>query len=92
PIDACYKAVERIVGIKGKLLNYSLQAITSGKDALGEVTIKVQFGDKIITARGASTDIIEASAKAYLEAVNRLQAASPVRNPLAIQEELSQFR
>ncbi|OQX54594.1 MAG: 2-isopropylmalate synthase [Candidatus Omnitrophica bacterium 4484_213] len=74
PIDACYKAIERITGLKGKLLDYSLQAITSGKDALGEVSIKVRFKDEIITARGASTDIIEASAKAYLEAVNR-QAA-----------------
>ncbi|MCD6094244.1 MAG: 2-isopropylmalate synthase [Candidatus Omnitrophica bacterium] len=76
PIDACYKTIERITGLKGKLLDYSLQAITSGKDALGEVSIKVRFKDEIITARGASTDIIEASAKAYLEAVNKLQATS----------------
>ncbi|RKY39995.1 MAG: 2-isopropylmalate synthase [Candidatus Omnitrophota bacterium] len=72
PVDACYKAIERITGVRGKLLNYSLQAITSGKDAVGEVSIKVKFKDRIITARGASTDIVEGSAKAYLEAVNKM--------------------
>ncbi len=74
PVDACYKTIERITGVKGKLLSYSLQAITSGKDALGEVNIKVKFAKKIIIARAASTDIIEASAKAYLEAVNKAAA------------------
>jgi len=72
PVDACYKAIDRATGIKGKLLNYSLRAITGGKDALGEVAVRVRAKGRIISGRGSSTDIIEASAKAYLNAMNRL--------------------
>jgi len=72
PVDACYKTIDRITGIKGKLIDYSLQALTSGKDAQGEVTLRVRFDDgQVMTGRGASTDIIEASAKAYLNAINK---------------------
>jgi 2-isopropylmalate synthase len=57
---------------KGKLLDYALRAVSQGKDALGEVTVKVEFnGGKIVTGKGSSTDVIEASARAYLNAVNR---------------------
>ena len=53
-------------------MDYSLRAVSQGKDALGEVTVKVDFGDKqLVTGKGASTDVIEASARAYLNAVNR---------------------
>lgn len=72
PVDACYKAIDKATGIKGKLLNYSLQAITGGKDAVGEVAVRVKAKGEVITGRGSSTDIIEASAKAYLNAINRL--------------------
>ncbi len=72
PVDACYKAIDGATGIKGKLLDYSLRAITGGKDALGNVTIRVKAKGKVISGRGSSTDIIEASAKAYLNAINRL--------------------
>jgi 2-isopropylmalate synthase len=72
PVDACYKAIDKATGIKGKLLNYSLRAITGGKDAVGDVTISVKAKGEVITGRGSSTDIIEASAKAYLNAINRL--------------------
>ncbi len=72
PVDAAYKTIDRITGIKGKLLDYSLRAVTSGKDALGEVTVKIKEGKEISVGRGTSTDIIEASAKAYLNAVNKL--------------------
>ncbi len=73
PVDACYKTIDRITGVKGKLLDYSLRAITGGKDAQGEVTLRVQFNtqSQLITGRGTSTDIIEASAKAYLNAINK---------------------
>ena len=61
---------------RGTLLDYSLRAVSQGKDALGEVTVKVDFGDKqLVTGKGASTDIIEASARAYLNAVNRFLLA-----------------
>ncbi|MFH0840338.1 MAG: 2-isopropylmalate synthase [Candidatus Omnitrophota bacterium] len=72
PVDACYKAIDKITGVKGKLLNYSLRAITGGKDAVGDVTVRIKVKDEILTGRGSSTDIIEASAKAYLNAVNRI--------------------
>ncbi|MCD5397348.1 2-isopropylmalate synthase [candidate division NPL-UPA2 bacterium] len=72
PVDAAYKTIDRITGIKGKLLDYSLRAVTSGKDALGEVTVKIKEGKEVSLGRGTSTDIIEASAKAYLNAVNKL--------------------
>jgi 2-isopropylmalate synthase len=72
PVDAALKAIDRLTHTKGKLLDYSLRAVSQGKDALGEVTVKVDFGKgKVITGKGASTDVIEASARAYLNAVNR---------------------
>ena len=58
--------------MKLNLLDYSLHSVTGGKDALGEVMVKVQVKGGMVTGRGASTDIIEASAKAYLNAINRL--------------------
>jgi len=72
PVDACYKAIDKITGEKGKLLDYQIRSVTSGKDALGEVSVKIESNGKIISGRGASTDIIEASIKAYLSAVNKL--------------------
>ena len=72
PVDACYKAIDKITGIKGRLLDYSIQAVTRGKDALGEVRLRVKARGKEISGRSSSTDIIEASAKAYLDAVNKL--------------------
>jgi 2-isopropylmalate synthase len=72
PVDAALKAIDRITKTRGKLLEYSLRAVSQGKDALGEVTVKVDFGKgRIVTGKGATTDIIEASARAYLNAVNR---------------------
>jgi len=72
PVDACYRAIDEITGIKGKLVNYSLKGVTGGKDALGEVTARVESCGQTVTGRGASTDIIEGSAKAYLDAMNKL--------------------
>jgi 2-isopropylmalate synthase len=63
------------VGLKPKMTDYSLRAITSGKDAQGEVTVRLEEGGLTILGRGASTDIIEASAKAYLNALNKLMVA-----------------
>jgi 2-isopropylmalate synthase len=73
PIDAALKTIDRITGIHGKLLDFALQAVTVGKDAMGEVSVRVQFeSGEIISSKGASTDIVEAGAKAYLSCVNRL--------------------
>ena len=72
PVDASLKAIDRLTKTHGKLMDYALRAVSQGKDALGEVTVKVDFGAaKLITGKGASTDVIEASARAYLNAVNR---------------------
>ena len=72
PVDAAVKAIDRITGVRGELKDYSLRAVSEGEDALGEVTLKADFGDgELITGKGASTDIIEASARAYLNALNR---------------------
>lgn len=75
PVDATLKAIDRLTRTRGRLLDYSLRAVSAGKDALGEVTVKVDFGDgTVVTGKGTSTDIIEASARAYLNAVNRYLA------------------
>ncbi|MFZ5639432.1 MAG: 2-isopropylmalate synthase [Bacillota bacterium] len=75
PVDAIYKAMDKITGISGTLLLYNLHAVTGGKDALGEVTVKIQPNGnkkKVYLGRGVSTDVLEASAKAYLNAVNKV--------------------
>jgi 2-isopropylmalate synthase len=64
PVDAALKAIDRLTKTRGRLIDYSLRAVSQGKDALGEVTIKVDFGDgELVTGKGASTDVIEASAR-----------------------------
>jgi 2-isopropylmalate synthase len=72
PVDAAYQAIDRITGIPGRLIDYQIKAVTSGKDAIGEVHVKVQFDDSAAAGKAASTDVIEASAKAYLNAVNKV--------------------
>ncbi|MCA9405160.1 MAG: 2-isopropylmalate synthase [Candidatus Omnitrophica bacterium] len=71
PVDACYKAIDAITKLKGELIDYSIQSVTRGKDALGEVMVKVKMDGKQVIAHGTSTDILEASAKAYINAVNK---------------------
>ncbi|MCK4912382.1 MAG: 2-isopropylmalate synthase [Candidatus Omnitrophica bacterium] len=72
PVDACYKAIDKITGVKTKLLNYKLDAITIGKDAQGRVKVEIIAKGKIVSGRGSSTDILESSVKAYLDALNRV--------------------
>jgi 2-isopropylmalate synthase len=72
PVDACYKAIDKITGIKTKLLNYKLEAITKGKDAQGLVRLEIKAMGKLLGGKGASTDILEASVKAYLDALNKI--------------------
>ncbi len=82
PVDAALKAIDRLTDVRGRLKDFSLRGVSQGKDALGEVTIKADFGDgELLTGRGASTDIIEASAKAYLNAVNRFLSAEKRQAP-----------
>ncbi|NLM26328.1 MAG: 2-isopropylmalate synthase [Firmicutes bacterium] len=72
PIDAAFKAIDKIVGFDFSLESFSLQAVTKGKDALGEVTIKIARGAKHYNGRGLSMDVIEASVLAYLNAINKM--------------------
>ena len=74
PVDACYKAMEKVTGIKPNLLSYNLGAVTAGKDALGEVLVRMEIGKRSVGGRGASTDVVEASIKAYLDALNKFKA------------------
>ncbi len=71
PVDAALQVIDRITGVDGKLEDFSLQAVTKGEDAVGEVSVRVSYGDEVVQAKGSSTDIVEASAKAYLNALNR---------------------
>lgn len=72
PIDAIYKAIDRISGIPVKLADYTIKAVTSGQDALGEVVVKIKENGNAYVGRGLSTDIIEASTLAYIHALNKI--------------------
>ena len=72
PVDATLKAIKKLTKSKARLLQYNVGSITGGTDAQGEVTVRVVDGERTVTGRGSSTDIIEASAKAYINALNRL--------------------
>ncbi len=71
PVDAAFMAIERIVGESFELEEYVIHAVTGGKDAQGEVSVKIEKDGKIYKGRGVSTDVVEASILAYLSAVNR---------------------
>lgn len=71
PVDAALKTIDRICNIQGRLLDFALQAITKGKDALGEVSLRAEIGDAIVNGKASSTDIVEAASRAYLNCVNR---------------------
>lgn len=76
PVDAIYKAINRIVNVPNQLIEYSVQSVTAGIDALGEVTIRLKHPDVgTLSGHSANTDIIVASARAYLSALNKLYFA-----------------
>jgi 2-isopropylmalate synthase len=79
PVDAVLAAIDAITGLKGRLQDYSLRSATSGKDAIGEVSMKIDFDGTLVSGKGASTDVIEASARAYLSALNRVAQPSSQR-------------
>ena len=74
PVDATYRAIDDIVPVDCELLEYDVHAITAGIDAQGEVSVRLtdETGERMVKGYGADTDIIVASAKAYLNAINRL--------------------
>jgi 2-isopropylmalate synthase len=81
PVDASFKAIENVAGSGSELLLYSVNAITTGTDAQGEVTVRLSKNGRIVNGQGADTDIIVASAKAYLNALNKLHAGLERVNP-----------
>lgn len=89
PVDAIYKAINRIVNIPNELIEYSVQSVTAGIDAMGEVTIRLRHEGRIYSGHAANTDVIVASAKAYVSALNRLYTALQVKEqsgePIAAQ-------
>ncbi|MFW5763776.1 MAG: 2-isopropylmalate synthase [Coleofasciculus sp.] len=72
PVDAVYKAINRVVNVPNELIEYSVQSVTAGIDALGEVTIRLRYNSRVFSGHAANTDIIVASAQAYVNALNRL--------------------
>ncbi len=81
PVDAAFKAIEAIVNSGSELLLFSVNAITTGTDAQGEVTVRLSRDGRVMDGQGADTDIIVASAKAYLNALNKLQSTATRLNP-----------
>ncbi|NMF90802.1 2-isopropylmalate synthase [Aromatoleum petrolei] len=81
PVDAAFKAIEAVAKSGTELLLYSVNAITTGTDAQGEVTVRLSQDGKVVNGQGADTDIIVASAKAYLNALNKLHGKLEKLNP-----------
>jgi 2-isopropylmalate synthase len=74
-VDAVYKAINRVVGVQNRLTEFSVQSVTAGIDAIGEVTIRIEADGRTYTGHGANTDIIVASSRAYVNALNKMLAA-----------------
>jgi 2-isopropylmalate synthase len=72
PVDAAVKAIDRVTGMEGKLVDYTVHSVTGGRDAVGEVFMKVDFGKASFIGKAASLDIVDASARAYIDAVNKM--------------------
>jgi 2-isopropylmalate synthase len=79
PVDAAISALNRICKVKGVVEDYRLRAVTKGGDALGEVTIRTRLNGVAVGGKGLSTDIVHASALAYLDAVNRAGYRTPAK-------------
>ncbi len=75
PVDAVYRAINRIIGVPNRLTEFTVKSVTEGIDAIGEVLIRIESDGITYSGRGAATDIVVASAKAYMNALNRLLAA-----------------
>jgi 2-isopropylmalate synthase len=71
PVNAVYEAIDKITGLNGTLIDYTVRSVTRGKDAVGEVFVHVEFDGISYTGKAASTDIVDASSRAYLNAVNK---------------------
>jgi 2-isopropylmalate synthase len=81
-VDAAFRAIRAIAGSDCLMLRYEVSAITAGTDAQGEVSVRLQDGDYVALGKGSSTDIIVASAKAYVNALNKLDSLKKMKKVL----------
>ena len=88
PVDAAFEAIDKITGMRGKLMDYTVRSVSRGTDAVGEVFVHVEFDDVSYTGKAASTDIVDASVRAYLNAVNKV-VYSKARRKSDVSEEIS---
>ena len=88
PVDAIFNAIDRALGISARLLEYVVQAVTPGKQAIGEVSVSLEIDERKFVGRGASTDILEASARAYVNALNRWKAFMAASGKNGIKEQV----
>jgi len=77
PVDAACKAISAVTQTSAKLARYEIRAVTAGTEAMGEVTVRLEEGERKVLGRGVSTDVIEASARAYIDGLNKLAALLP---------------
>ena len=84
PVDAVYKVINRIIGIPNTLVEFTINANSEGFDAIGEVLVRIESDNTLYTGRGASTDIVVASAKAYMNALNRLILSRQARGEMQL--------
>ncbi len=87
PVDAIYKAINRVVNVPNQLIEFSVQSVTAGIDAIGEVTIRLKHEEQVFSGHAAHTDIIVASAQAYVNALNRLYTTQQTGDRLHPQYE-----
>ena len=80
PVDAVYRAINRVIGVDNRLTEFRVDAVTEGIDALGDVTIRIERNSDVFVGRGSDTDIIVASAKAYMNALNRALSVDSSQN------------
>jgi 2-isopropylmalate synthase len=92
PVDAIFSAIQAAVDIECELRQYTVSAVTEGEDALGEVTVMLRAGGRLATGQGVSTDILEASARAYVRALSNALEGAAVREAEALTEEAASER
>ncbi len=82
PVDAAFKAIQRVIGVSIPLTKYQINAVTEGKDAQGETVVKTEYDGLEYTGHGLSTDVIESSIKAYLSVINKIMKDSVIYNEM----------
>jgi 2-isopropylmalate synthase len=81
PVDAVFKTIERITGVSVELRDFNVRSVSVGEDAQGEAHVEIEYEGRVAHGRAVSTDILEASAQAFLTAINRLALRRPRLNP-----------